>query len=266
MNEYRQYLLLKNYKPSTIKNALTNAKEYESYLNKTENPKTYWRYLQERKNKNNPGKTLSKTTINNKIYTLRLYEKYFLETQNTLKSFYFIKPFRKETKAIEILSVRDMRALFENAGNSRNTAVLACLYYLGLRASEAAGLLLEDVDLEENLILIRTSKTKKQRQVPIHPKAQELFKIYLEERTNNPSESSKGNHFLQGLKGNLTSDGIARIITRIAEKSPLEKKIYPHLLRHSIATHLLKNGMELQQVSQFLGHSRLESTERYTHY
>lgn len=107
--------------------------------------------------------------------------------------------------------------------------------------------------------MIRKSKTGYQREVPIHSKALEVFEDYLQERTG------KGNCFLQGLKGNLTAAGILFIVEKIAGKSHIEKKIYPHLLRHSIATHLLKNGMELEKVSRFLGHRSLESTRRYTH-
>ncbi|KFF12643.1 hypothetical protein IQ37_19280, partial [Chryseobacterium piperi] len=169
------------------------------------------------------------------------------------------RSFKTHIAEIEILSIKEIQTLLKNAETIRDKAVLASLYYLGLRAGEAAELLLEDVDLENGKVLVRKSKTGYQREVPIHSKALEIFEVYLKQRIH------KGACFLQGLKGNLTPAGIEFIVERIAQKSDIKKKIYPHLLRHSIATHLLKNGMELIKVSRFLGHRSLESTQRYTH-
>lgn len=137
--------------------------------------------------------------------------------------------------------------------------VLACLYHLGLRISEAAFLLVEDIDFKENVVLIRKSKTGRQRQVPLSEKTKEILTEYIQMRPDT------GTTLLQGIQGNLTADGIAQILRRIVKKSGLTKKVNPHLLRHSIATHLLQSGMELEKVSLFLGHHSIESTQRYTH-
>ncbi|MGL6129977.1 tyrosine-type recombinase/integrase [Chryseobacterium artocarpi] len=259
MEEFRRYLELRNYQKKNIKRILSIVREYEQYIEKGNLPSEYIIYLKQRKNKNNPEKLLSNSTVNNHLTGLKLYKNYRKEIEQKETNLVICKSLKTHIPEIEILTPEEVENLLENAETIRDKAVIASLYYLGLRAGESAELLLDDVDLENAKVLIRKSKTGYQREVPIHSKALEVFEDYLQERTG------KGNCFLQGLKGNLTAAGILFIVEKIAGKSHIEKKIYPHLLRHSIATHLLKNGMELEKVSRFLGHRSLESTRRYTH-
>lgn len=234
-------------------------KEYREYIEKGNVASEYIPYLKQRRHKNNPEKNLSTSTINNHLFALKVYKNYLKNIERKETDLIICRTFKKNIQPIEILSPEEIQVLLEKAESIRDKAVIASLYYLGLRAGEAAELLLEDVDLEKGKILIRKSKTGYQREVPIHSKAEEIFEEYLKTRIH------KGDCFLQGQKGNLTVSGIEFIVEKIAEKIGIKKKIYPHLLRHSIATHLLKNGMELEKVSRFLGHRSLESTQRYTH-
>lgn len=259
MEEFRRYLELRNYQKKNIRSTLSIVKEYEEYREKGNHPKDYINYLKQRGNKNNPEKLLSNNTVNNHLTALKLYRNYRKEIKQKETNLIICKSLKAVIPEVEILSPIEIQKLFEATINTRDRAVLASLYYLGLRAGESAELLLEDVDLEKAQVLIRKSKTGYQREVPIHSKARNIFEEYLEEREH------KGNCFIQGLKGNLTTAGIEFIVEKIAEKSNIKKRIYPHLLRHSIASHLLKNGMELIKVSRFLGHRSLESTQRYTH-
>ena len=259
MEEFRRYLELRNYQKKNIKRTLSIVKEYEEYREKGNLPLHYISHLKQRKNKNNPEKLLSNSTVNNHLTGLKLYRNYRKDIEQKETNLIICRSLKTHIPEVEILSPEEIQSLFETTINTRDKAVLASLYYLGLRAGESAELLLEDVDLENAKVLIRKSKTGYQREVPIHSKAVEIFEEYLKIRIH------KEDCFLQGLKGNLTSAGILFIVEKIAEKSSIKKRIYPHLLRHSIATHLLKNGMELEKVSRFLGHRSLESTQRYTH-
>ena len=259
MEEFRRYLELRNYQKKNIKRTLSIVKEYEEYREKGNLPLHYIGYLKQRKNKNNPEKLLSNSTVNNHLTGLKLYRNYRKDIEQKETNLIICRSLKTHIPKVEILSPEEIQSLFETTINTRDKAVLASLYYLGLRAGESAELLLEDVDLENAKVLVRKSKTGYQREVPIHSKARDIFEEYLQERI------PKGECFLQGLKGNLTPSGIEFIIEKIAEKSSITKRIYPHLLRHSIASHLLKNGMELEKVSRFLGHRSLESTQRYTH-
>lgn len=255
MNRFRQYLELKNYHKNTIINLLKIVSEY---LNYNGTPQQYLDYLANRNNKNNPEKKLNPNTLNNHIYGLKVYFDYLEITQKQNNSLKLLN-YKRTFKTVEILTIEEIKLLFSVAQNSRERAVLACLYHLGLRISEASFLLMEDIDFKEKLVLIRKSKTGRQRQVPLSEKATEILTAYIEMRPD------KGTALLQGLQGNLTADGIAQILRSIVKKSRLTKKVYPHLLRHSIATHLLQSGMELEKVSLFLGHHSIESTQRYTH-
>lgn len=255
MNTFRQYLELKNYHKNTIINILKTVGEYLSY-NGT--PQTYLYYLSNRNNKNNPKIKLNPNTLNNHIYGLKVYFDYLETTQKQNIPLKFLN-YKRTLKPIDVLTIEEVKILFASTKNSRERAVLACLYHLGLRISEAAFLQVEDFDFKENLVLIRKSKTGRQRQVPLSEKAAEILTAYIQTRPD------KGTTLLQGVQGNLTADGIARILRSIVKKSGLTKKVNPHLLRHSIATHLLQSGMELEKVSLFLGHQSIESTQRYTH-
>ncbi|PWW19222.1 tyrosine-type recombinase/integrase [Chryseobacterium sp. AG844] len=267
MEEFRKYLELRNYQKKNIRNMLSMVNEYLHYIEKGNPSLEYISYLKQRKHKNNPEKTISISTINNHLYALKLYKNYQKEIKQKEETYLIIcKLLKRNHLPIEILSPEEVQSLIESAVHIRDKAVICCLYYLGLRAGESAELLLEDVDLENAKVLIRKTKTGYQREVPIHSKALEIFTEYLQIR------EEKGECFLQGLQGNLTPSGIEFIIKKISSNNQKlttgnqqPKRIYPHLLRHSIATHLLKNGMELKKVSRFLGHRSLESTQRYTH-
>ena len=255
MNRFRQYLELKNYHQNTITNLLKIVNEYLNYHGEAQQ---YLDYLANRNNKNNPEKKLSTNTLNNHIYGLKVYFDYLETTQKQSVSLKFLN-YKRTLKPIEILTVEEIKLLFLVAQNSREQAILVCLYHLGLRISEAAFLFVEDIDFKEHLVLIRKSKTGRQRQVPLSNKATEILTEYIQARPK------KGTTLLQGVQGDLTADGIAQILRRIVKRSILTKKVNPHLLRHSIATHLLQSGMELEKVSLFLGHRSIESTQRYTH-
>src|SRR5690606_21000953 len=197
-------------------------------------PQQYLDYLANRNNKNNPTIKLSSGTLNNHIYGLKVYFDYLEITQKQNNSLKLLN-YKRTFKTVEILTIEEIKLLFSVAQNSRERAVLACLYHLGLRISEAAFLLFEDFVFNENQFLTGKSKTGRQRQVPLSEKATEILTAYIQTRPD------KGTTLLQGVQGNLTSDGIAQILRRIVKKSGLTKKVNPHLLRHSIATHLLQS-------------------------
>jgi site-specific recombinase XerD len=261
MIDYKNHLQILGYKENSIKQLILIAWEYTKF--KSDNLDHYYQYLKTRNHKKIKNKQLSNGTLNAHIYALKIYFKY-LETQKLLSienaKITLLKE-KTSQKNIEVLSVDEVKTLFNNAQNSRDKAVLACLYHLGLRASEASNVKLEDIDFNTHLVFISQSKTGYQRQVPIPQQTQTIFINYLQSSHYN----FKNPYFLQGLKGDLTPDGIAQIVKRAAENTKITKRVYPHLLRHSIATHLLANKMEIEQVAQFLGHRSMESTQRYTH-
>jgi integrase/recombinase XerD len=147
----------------------------------------------------------------------------------------------------------------------RDRAMLELLYASGLRISELAGAKLENLDLEEGVIRI-TGKGSKTRLVPVGRKACAAIRDYLtQERPRLVRQRSGSEIFLSARGSRLTTARIWQIVKAIARRSGLEANVYPHLLRHSFATHLLGNGADLRIIQEMLGHADISTTQVYTH-
>jgi integrase/recombinase XerC len=152
---------------------------------------------------------------------------------------------------------------------ARDQAILELFYASGLRISELVGLNLLDLDLEEGLVRVR-GKGRKERIVPVGHKARQALRSYLAERGALEGSGAAGSPapevlFLNHRCGRLTTRSVSRIVLRRLQESGLGKKITPHGLRHSFATHLQSGGADLRAIQELLGHSRLSTTQRYTH-
>ncbi len=149
----------------------------------------------------------------------------------------------------------------------RDRAMIELLYASGLRTSELANARLENFNFEERIMRV-TGKGNKTRIVPMGRKACEALAAYLS--TERPkfvkrSSSSSSEIFLSERGTKLTTARIWQIVKKHARHSGLEKNIYPHLLRHSFATHLLGNGADLRIIQEMLGHADISTTQVYTH-
>ncbi len=147
----------------------------------------------------------------------------------------------------------------------RDRAILELLYASGLRVSELAGAKLENLDLESGLIRV-TGKGNKTRLVPVGRRARMAIERYLaQERPDLVKPRSGSEVFLSVRGGRLTTARLWQIVKACARRSGLETNIYPHLLRHSFATHLLSNGADLRIIQEMLGHADISTTQVYTH-
>ena len=147
----------------------------------------------------------------------------------------------------------------------RDRAILELLYSSGLRISELTGARLEQINLEDRFIRV-TGKGNKTRLVPIGRKACEAINDYLEtERRALVAPRTGSEVFLSRHGKKLTRQRIWQIVKEIAELGGFEIRIYPHLLRHSFATHLLSNGADLRIIQELLGHADISTTQIYTH-
>ena len=143
--------------------------------------------------------------------------------------------------------------------------MLELLYASGLRISELAGAKLENLNLEEGVVRV-TGKGNKTRLVPVGRKACAAIATYLEEeRPRLVKRRSGGEVFLSTRGRRLTTVRIWQIVKAVARRSGLETNVYPHLLRHSFATHLLGNGADLRIIQEMLGHADISTTQVYTH-
>ena len=162
----------------------------------------------------------------------------------------------------ELISAVDL----SHPQGERNRTILETLYSCGLRVSELITLKISDLFFEEGFIKV-TGKGNKERFVPIHYNAQKYITIYISEIRSHlkPTKSFEDTLFLNRRGKGLTRQMIFTILKELAVKINLNKKISPHTLRHSFATHLLKNGADLRAIQLMLGHESITTTEVYVH-
>jgi integrase/recombinase XerD len=148
----------------------------------------------------------------------------------------------------------------------RNRTIIETMYSCGLRVSELITLKISDLFFEEGFIRV-IGKGNKQRFVPIHYNAQKYILSYIKDiRIHiNPGKGFEDTIFLNRRSKGLTRQMVFIILKNLAIKIDLKKKISPHTLRHSFATHLLKNGADLRAIQQMLGHESITTTEIYVH-
>jgi integrase/recombinase XerD len=177
---------------------------------------------------------------------------------------------RRGRKLPEVLSYAEVQRLLaqprgDEPATMRDRALLELMYASGLRASETISLEISDVDLEHGIVRAR-GKGSKERLVPVGGRALAAVRVYL--RTGRPKmvrTHDERKLFLNFRGGQLTRQGLYKIVLRRAESAGLGDRMSPHTLRHSFATHLLSGGCDLRSVQEMLGHADLSTTQLYTH-
>ena len=158
-----------------------------------------------------------------------------------------------------VLSQREVIDLLRATANLKHRAVLALIYSAGLRVGEAINLELAHIDIDRRQLFIKDAKGRKDRFVVLAESFLPLFHNYF--TTYTPTR-----YFVEGSKGKKYSAGSIRsFLKRSCKKARIQKKVTPHTLRHSYATHLIENGTGLRHVQELLGHSKPETTMIYTH-
>ena len=151
----------------------------------------------------------------------------------------------------------------------RDQAIIELLFSSGLRVSELVNLTLQDLNLKERMMRI-VGKGNKERIVPFSLKTQKTLSVYLE-NTRKQLISDSGNMigtnyvFLNSRGEKLTTRGVEYILQEIENKTGVTLSLHPHKFRHSFATHLLNQGLDLRTIQELMGHSSLSSTQVYTH-
>jgi tyrosine recombinase XerC len=162
-------------------------------------------------------------------------------------------------KLVGFLPIDEATALLSDAGlSARDRAVLELLWATGLRVSELAGLDVDDVDRAERTVRVM-GKGRKERIVPFGAKAAAALDAYLGVRERG------GALFVNARGGRLGVRSLWTLVRRAARQAGLTRRVSPHTLRHTFATHLLDAGADLRMIQELLGHSRVSTTQRYTH-
>lgn len=215
------------------------------------------------------SKPISSKTIASYLSSLRLFDKYLLKYGKApiIKTKLRVIPFATSQRTI--LTQQEIKQIYQVTDQSvkgfLDRAILSIYYGCGLRATEGRNLQLQDIDFKSNLLQVRHSKTYHPRYVPMNKTVQEHLKEWIE-YGRIIQLIHKSDYVLVHSRGQYKeASGFNKRLKKLLELANIKKEITLHSLRHSIATHLLENGMELEQIRQFLGHQSLEITQQYTH-
>ena len=166
---------------------------------------------------------------------------------------------KKKKSLPKVLTKTEIESMIENTKNLKHKLLIELLYSSGLRVSESISLKISDIDTENNTVRINQGKGKKDRFSVLSEKfKKDLLKYLCQKRDNNIYLFCKGDY-------HIVLKTAQRIVENAAKKAKINKKVTPHMLRHSFATHLLENGTDIRYIQKLLGHSRLETTQIYTH-
>jgi site-specific recombinase XerD len=274
---FQKWLRTLNFEPTTINYNPVRVREFFNWLEKqgikaiTEITKPivlkYFDYLKERKNQTKGGK-LSKNSLRTHQQSLRRFTRYLRETGQD--SFEVDLQLQGSTRNIKTIFTTEEIKSLQMACDSdvlgmRDKAMISIYYGCGLRRNEGLNLDVDDILFNKNLVYVRKGKNYKERYVPMTEGVKEELQNYVDYARTVLMKSPVKALFLTVRGNRLGSNGMADRLQLLKEKAEINKEAGLHALRHSIATHLLQSGMELDKIKRFLGHSSLESTQIYTH-
>lgn len=225
--------------------------------------KDYQAYLENRPNHHKTGGLSSKMIRDylwNVSLLLKLQEQQGRLTKNPMSG-YVLPKVESEKRAI--LTPLEISQLYAACSSLKERCILHIYYGLGLRRSEGQALNLKDIDYKNGWLLVRKGKGGKSRNIPLTAAIQSDLKDYVLNHSPRVQETAL---FLNTLNRRYRGASALKLVKKLLEKANIDKKIDLHCLRHSITTHLIQQGMPIEQVRDYLGHAHLESTQNYIHY
>lgn len=171
-----------------------------------------------------------------------------------------IKRPRRDKKIPEVLSKEEIKALINILDNEKSRLMVSLIYACGLRVSELTHLKLSDLDFDSKTGNIKQAKGRKDRVFNIPS-----FLLLPLQNYSLEQKKLKKDYLFTGPNGKLSSRNIQKIVSGAAKRAGIKKEVHPHTLRHSFATHLLENGIDIRMIQELLGHSDLSTTQIYTH-
>lgn len=213
----------------------------------------------------------SSRTLSRHISSIRSFHQFLLRDQvlKTDPTVHLELP-KLEKKLPRVLSVKEIDRVITAAGsdtlqNQRDTAILELLYGTGMRVSELIGMDTEDLNVTMGFARV-FGKGSKERIIPLGSTAVKACTSYLQHvRPEFVSSTATDALFVNSRGGRLTRQSIWSLLKVVSEKAGLNRKLTPHMLRHSFATHLVENGADLRAVQEMLGHADISTTQIYTH-
>ncbi|MCK4540012.1 tyrosine-type recombinase/integrase [Candidatus Parcubacteria bacterium] len=251
-----QELRLRNFSPKTVKVYAYYNQEILRFAEKSpkeinsQDIKDYLDYLI------NSGKSTS--TVNQAINALKFYYGQILRRKFFSGEIGIKRP-KKEKKLPVVLSKQEIVKMIGAGNNTKHKLVVQILYSTGLRISELRNLEINDIDFNRKCVLVKNGKGKKDRITVISQVVLKNIEKYL-------LEYKPIKYLFESFEiaKKMNVRGMQKVVTDLAKKAGIKKNVSPHSLRHSFATHLLENNVNLRYIQSLLGHARLETTQIYT--
>lgn len=271
LKNFEQYLRYeKNESVHTLRNYLIDLRQFDSFLQgqsiRSVSDITHFvlrQFLAEL-----ATKKYKKTSIARKVAALKSFFKYLNRKRllhgNPAKMLHSPKTEKKLPRFLEMNEAQQLldAPAAEGFCGLRDRSILETLYSTGIRVAELVSINCADLDFFSGLVRV-IGKGNKERVIPIGEKALQVLHRYLDEREQKVCQTDA--LFLNAHGRRITTRSINRIIDRYIRKTSIAKKISAHVLRHTFATHLLNAGCDLRSIQEMLGHSSLETTQKYTH-
>jgi len=288
---FKEWLDILGYAPSTVYGLpnhirelfhwLENEKE-ETQINQItkEIIQEYYEQLKTRGNQRRGG-GLSNAYLNKHLQALYKFSEYLRQSGRLVLPYLNIEWETDDTKVIHWLTQEEIKELYKmtkgfnentrfESFNARDRAILTIFYGCGLRRNEGYHLDLSDINFDRQILHVRKGKAYKERFVPFNKTNSQYLQEYVYDARPQLVKDGKQNAFFISQRGvRMQAQTMALRLKILQQRSTnielQEKDVRLHVLRHSIATHLLQNGMPLEKIGRFLGHASLESTQVYTH-
>ncbi len=287
IKSFKNWLDILGYADSTLLSLPNHLREFLHYLeNEHINQinlinvqiiKDYYEHLKTRNSQVREG-GLSKAYLNKHQQALFKFNDYLKQHNHKGIQIHLKREEQNQRDSLQILTQDEIKALFKATEYSnqlekirkRDKVILVLLYSCGLRRNEVINLKIKDILFDKERIYVKKGKNYKERYVPINDYNLKIIEEYIYDYRPLFYNYKETEYLLINYRGTqLLGQSLCNRLYEIAKTTNneklIEKNITPHILRHSIATHLLEKGAKIETISQFLGHSSLESTQIYTH-
>ena len=198
----------------------------------------------------------SHSYVNQAVNSIKFYYEIVLGMPNR---FYEIERPRKTRKLPDVISKEEALGMIQCTRNLKHKCIVGLLYTSGLRRSELLNLIPEDIDSNRMLVRVRNGKGNKDRYTILSRNLLEHLRAYF--KAYRPQEFL----FESPGGGSYSATSVLNVVSRAAYRAGIQRRVTPHMLRHSFATHLLENGVDLRKIQVLLGHNSTKTTEIYTH-
>ena len=201
-------------------------------------------------------KNISASQQNQRINAIKFYYEKVLGYE---KQVYQIERPRKERKLPEVLSKEEIGAMLKVTSNLKHKCLIALIYTCGLRRSEAINLKNKDIDNKRMTLHLREAKGGKDRYINFPVSLLAMLREYQKE------QRTKEYLFEGQYGGKYSAESVWKIVRLAAKQAGIRKRVYPHILRHSFATHHIEQGIDIRYIQDWMGHDSIKTTQRYTH-